>query len=137
MYGSILTKSDLEALEEIVSHNKVYLMSDEVYEHIVFDGMKHLSLASNDALWERSFVVSSFGKTFHATGWKVGFCAAPEELTNEVPLLYLFPINEKQFFERIFYQFRAYNTMILLILKLLESKTSGLLEWQLHSRWKI
>ena len=82
--GSILTKSDLEALEEIVSHNKVYLMSDEVYEHIVFDGMKHLSLASNDALWKRSFVVSSFGKTFHATGWKVGFCAAPEELTNEM-----------------------------------------------------
>mgnify|MGYP001160301624 FL=1 len=82
--GSILTKSDLEALEEIVSHNKVYLMSDEVYEHIVFDGMKHLSLASNDALWQRSFVVSSFGKTFHATGWKVGFCAAPEELTNEM-----------------------------------------------------
>ena len=59
-------------------------MSDEVYEHIVFDGMKHLSLASNDALWQRSFVVSSFGKTFHATGWKVGFCAAPEELTNEM-----------------------------------------------------
>ena len=82
--GSILKKSDLEALEEIVSHNNVYLMSDEVYEHIVFDGMKHLSLASNDALWERSFVVSSFGKTFHATGWKVGYCAAPEELTNEM-----------------------------------------------------
>jgi len=82
--GSILKKSDLEALEEIVSHNNVYLMSDEVYEHIVFDGMKHLSLASNDALWERSFVISSFGKTFHATGWKVGYCAAPEELTNEM-----------------------------------------------------
>ena len=82
--GSILKKSDLEALEEIVSHSNVYLMSDEVYEHIVFDGMKHLSLASNDALWERSFVISSFGKTFHATGWKVGYCAAPEELTNEM-----------------------------------------------------
>ena len=79
--GAILNSEDLDQLAEIVRNTSIYLMSDEVYEHIVFDGNKHLSLMGHDELWERSFVISSFGKTFHATGWKVGYCAAIPELT--------------------------------------------------------
>tara|TARA_B100001094_G_scaffold300669_1_gene326280 strand:+ start:252 stop:1400 length:1149 start_codon:yes stop_codon:yes gene_type:complete len=82
--GAILEAEDLEILADILRETSIYLMSDEVYEHIVFDNQQHLSLASHNELWERSFVISSFGKTFHATGWKVGYCAAPPLLTEEL-----------------------------------------------------
>jgi methionine aminotransferase len=81
--GALLSSDNLDQLAEIVRNTNAFLLSDEVYEHIVFDGRKHLSLASHDELWERSFIVSSFGKTFHATGWKVGYCLAPDNLTAE------------------------------------------------------
>lgn len=81
--GAILTAADLDRLEDIVRDTSIYLISDEVYEHIVFDGADHQSLLRRDALWERSFVISSFGKTYHATGWKIGYCVAPEVLTSE------------------------------------------------------
>ena len=81
--GAILDASDLDRLAGILRGTNVFLLSDEVYEHIVFDGQRHYSLASHDELWERSFVVCSFGKTFHATGWKVGYCLAPEKLSAE------------------------------------------------------
>lgn len=81
--GAILSESDLGRLADILRNSNAYLLSDEVYEHIIFDGERHWSLASHDELWERSFVVSSFGKTFHATGWKIGYCLAPRELTAE------------------------------------------------------
>ena len=81
--GAILDKDDLEQLAEIVGESSAYVLSDEVYEHIVFDGASHHSVISLDELWSRSFVVSSFGKTYHATGWKIGYCMAPPELTAE------------------------------------------------------
>ena len=81
--GSILSSDDLDALADIVRDSSIYLLSDEVYEHIVFDGEAHMSLLRHDELWERSFVVSSFGKTYHATGWKIGYCVAPEPLMKE------------------------------------------------------
>ncbi len=81
--GAILSESDLRQLAEVLRDSPAYLLSDEVYEHIVFDGEPHVSALSIDELWERSFVVSSFGKTYHATGWKVGYCMAPAELTTE------------------------------------------------------
>lgn len=81
--GAILRAEDLDRLAEVVRDTDVYLLSDEVYEHIVFDGEKHLSLLMHDELWQRSFVVSSFGKTYHCTGWKVGYCVAPAPLTAE------------------------------------------------------
>ncbi len=81
--GAILTAADLNRLAEMLRPYPTFLLSDEVYEHIVFDGTTHTSLLSNDELWERSFVVSSFGKTFHATGWKIGYCIAPPVLTAE------------------------------------------------------
>jgi methionine aminotransferase len=81
--GTNLARTDLDRLADIVRDTGTYLMSDEVYEHIVFDGADHQSLLRHDELWSRSFVISSFGKTYHATGWKVGYCVAPPALTAE------------------------------------------------------
>jgi len=81
--GVILSSQDLETLAEIVRDTSIYLLSDEVYEHIIFDGAEHQSFLRHDELWQRTFVISSFGKTYHATGWKVGYCVAPQELTTE------------------------------------------------------
>ncbi len=79
--GTVLNENDLLALSKIVSKNNVFILSDEVYEHIIYDGQKHQSVALNKILASRSFIVASFGKTFHNTGWKVGYCVAPKELT--------------------------------------------------------
>ena len=81
--GVILAGEDLDTLADLVRETSVYLLSDEVYEHIVFDNAAHESLLKHDELWQRTFVVSSFGKTYHATGWKVGYCVAPPALTSE------------------------------------------------------
>lgn len=81
--GVILSPDDVATLAELVRDTDLYLLSDEVYEHIVFDGAEHQSLMRNDELWSRTFTVSSFGKTYHATGWKVGYCVAPAKLTAE------------------------------------------------------
>ena len=81
--GAILSTADLDTLAEIVRDSDCLLLSDEVYEHIVFDGNEHISLLRHDELWQRSMVVSSFGKTLHATGWKLGYCVAPDWLTAE------------------------------------------------------
>jgi methionine aminotransferase len=81
--GSVFTPADLDALEAVVADTGVFLLADEVYEHIVFDGAEHQSLLRRPALAERAFVVSSFGKTYHVTGWKIGYCVAPAPLTAE------------------------------------------------------
>jgi len=81
--GAILTADDLDQLAEIVRDTNCLLLSDEVYEHIVFDGEQHRSFSSHEELWERSLVVASFGKTFNATGWKLGYCVAPAALSVE------------------------------------------------------
>lgn len=81
--GWALGPNDLEALEQVVSKSAAFVLSDEVYEHIVFDGLEHQSILRSDALRSRSFVVSSFGKTYHTTGWKVGYCIAPPQMTSE------------------------------------------------------
>ena len=81
--GTVLTASDLQCFADVLRNSGAYVLADEVYEHVVFDGATHRSVLSNDALWPRSFVVSSFGKTFHATGWKIGYCIAPANLSVE------------------------------------------------------
>jgi methionine aminotransferase len=81
--GAILMEGDLAALADIVRDTAIYLLSDEVYEHIIFDGYLQQSLMRHDELWQRAFIISSFGKTYHATGWKVGYCVAPAALTTE------------------------------------------------------
>jgi methionine aminotransferase len=88
--GSVIGKADLDALRELVTRNELYVLSDEVYEHIVFDGKSHYSMMTDDVLYKRSFIVSSFGKTFHITGWKVGYCVAPEALTSEFRKIHQF-----------------------------------------------
>jgi methionine aminotransferase len=81
--GAVLTEADLATLAELLRDTPIFLVSDEVYEHIVFDGVAHQSLLRHEELWQRAFVISSFGKTYHATGWKVGYCIAPPMLTAE------------------------------------------------------
>ena len=81
--GAILRAEDLDRLADLLRETDVFILSDEVYEHIVFDDTAHQSLLRHEELWQRSFVISSFGKTFHATGWKVGYCIAPADLTTE------------------------------------------------------
>ena len=73
----------MQALESLVRDTGILLLGDEVYEHIIFDGRTHQSLLRHDQLAGRSLVVSSFGKSVHATGWKIGYCVAPAELTAE------------------------------------------------------
>ena len=81
--GTILRRADLERLAAIVDGTDILVLSDEVYEHMVYDGQRHASVATHPVLAERAFVVSSFGKTYHVTGWKVGYMAAPAALTAE------------------------------------------------------
>lgn len=81
--GAILTAADLDCLADIMRDTNCLLLSDEVYEHIVFDGARHASVLSHTELSQRALVVSSFGKTYHATGWKVGYSVAPAALTTE------------------------------------------------------
>ena len=81
--GMTMREDDLRALEDIVTRHSLYVLSDEVYEHMVFDGQRHESVSRYPVLAQRSVVVSSFGKTFHVTGWKVGYAAAPRALSDE------------------------------------------------------
>ena len=82
--GAIFEAADLEALAQLTRDTEVLLLADEVYEHIVFDARAHQSLLRDPELAARAFVVSSFGKTYHCTGWKVGYCIAPQGLTAEL-----------------------------------------------------
>jgi methionine aminotransferase len=81
--GAVFSAGDLDALAEITRASDILVLSDEVYEHIVFDGLAHQSVLRHAELAARSFVVSSFGKTYHCTGWKVGYCIAPPALSAE------------------------------------------------------
>jgi methionine aminotransferase len=90
--GRVLRADDLAALEHIVAETGVWLLSDEVYEHIVFDGVAHQSLMRSPALAARTVVISSFGKTFHTTGWKVGYACAPAALTAEIRKVHQFMV---------------------------------------------
>lgn len=82
--GNVFSKEDMYHLEAILRDTNIILLSDEVYEHIIFDGSKHHSASAFPGLSERAVVCSSFGKTFHNTGWKMGYCAAPKELMAEI-----------------------------------------------------
>ena len=81
--GKTMSKEDMLQLEKLLEGTGILLLSDEVYEHIIFDGAQHQSAALFPALVERTFIVASFGKTFHNTGWKVGYCVAPSVLMSE------------------------------------------------------
>ncbi len=81
--GAVLDKNDIEALRSIVKDSNIFILSDEVYEHLIFDNMQHESMLRYPDLLERSFVCFSFGKVYHCTGWKLGYCVAPAALMKE------------------------------------------------------
>ena len=81
--GSVLSSGDIEQLRQIVKDTGIFILSDEVYEHLIYDGKKHESILRYPDLLERSFVCFSFGKTYHCTGWKLGYCIAPPQLMKE------------------------------------------------------
>jgi methionine aminotransferase len=88
--GSILTEEDMKELEKITANRDIIILSDEVYEHIIFDGYKHQSISKYPNLIDKSFVISSFGKTYHTTGWKMGYVLAPENLMKEFRKVFQF-----------------------------------------------
>ncbi|MBL7922860.1 MAG: aminotransferase class I/II-fold pyridoxal phosphate-dependent enzyme, partial [Bacteroidia bacterium] len=90
--GSILTAKDMLQLEKITEGTDIIVLSDEVYEHIIFDGYEHQSVARFPKLASRSLVVYSFGKTFHATGWKTGYCCGPANLMKEFRKVHQFTV---------------------------------------------
>jgi len=88
--GMVFDRDDLRHLAGVLEHTDAFVVSDEVYEHIVFDGRRHESMASHPDIAGRAVVISSFGKTYHTTGWKIGYCAAPAALSAEVARVHQF-----------------------------------------------
>ncbi len=82
--GALISRAELDQLAALIRERDIYLISDEVYEHLVFDGVQHASVLAHEELYQRAFVVSSFGKTYHVTGWKTGYVVAPPALTAEL-----------------------------------------------------
>ncbi|SHE82488.1 methionine aminotransferase [Pedobacter caeni] len=90
--GCVLSEKDIKALIKLTKNTDIMILSDEVYEHIIFDGKKHQSVALYPELRERSFIVASFGKLLHTTGWKLGYCLAPEPLMKEFRKVHQFNV---------------------------------------------
>ena len=82
--GALISRAELDQLAALIRDRDIYLVSDEVYEHLVFDGVPHVSILAHEELYSRAFVVSSFGKTYHVTGWKTGYVVAPPALSAEL-----------------------------------------------------
>jgi methionine aminotransferase len=82
--GALISAAELDRLAAMIADRDIYILSDEVYEHLVFDGVAHASVLAHEQLFQRAFVVSSFGKTYHVTGWKTGYVVAPPALTAEL-----------------------------------------------------
>ena len=90
--GTIWSKDDMLQLQKLTKNTNIIILSDEVYEHIIFDGKQHQSACLFHDLKQRSFITASFGKTFHNTGWKIGYCCAPEELMSEFRKVHQFNV---------------------------------------------
>ncbi len=90
--GSILSKKDIDALIKLTKNTDILILSDEVYEHIIFDGEQHESVSKYPVLKERSFIVASFGKLLHTTGWKIGYCLAPAKIMAEFRKVHQFNV---------------------------------------------
>jgi len=88
--GVVWTEQDIQHLRDVIAGHDIHLLSDEVYEHISFDGLLHRSLLCYPDLAEKAFVVSSFGKTYHTTGWRIGYCIAPRPLMDELLRIHQF-----------------------------------------------
>ncbi len=88
--GATFSSEDMKKLEKLITNTDAIILSDEVYEHIIFDGLEHQSVARYPKLAQRSVIVSSFGKTYHTTGWKMGYVLAPENITTQIRKAYQF-----------------------------------------------
>ncbi|ACO80155.1 putative aminotransferase [Azotobacter vinelandii CA] len=88
--GALLSRDELEQLARLIRGFDIYLVSDEVYEHLIYDGVRHASVLAHEELYARAFVVSSFGKTYHVTGWKTGYVVAPPALSAELRKVHQF-----------------------------------------------
>ena len=88
--GTVWTRADLDTLAQLIRDRPIAVLADEVYEHVVFDGLRHESVLSHPELSQRSLAVFSFGKTLHATGWRIGYCVAPAGLTRELRKVHQF-----------------------------------------------
>jgi methionine aminotransferase len=90
--GTVMSDEDVLVLQEIVLSNNLYLISDEVYEHLIYDHKPHETILKYPALYQRTFIIYSFGKTYHCTGWKLGYCIAPEHLSKEFRKVHQFNV---------------------------------------------
>jgi len=136
--GSLITEDDIKELEKITKETDILIISDEVYEHITFESKKHYSLASSEELAKRTFVISSFGKTYHTTGWKMGYCAAPENLTKEFRKMHqfiVFSVNTP--IQYAYAEFMKKEDRYLSLGKFYENKRNVFLDEIKHSRFKI
>lgn len=136
--GSVISKSDLENLEDITRDKDIFILSDEVYEHIIFDGRQHISVAGSSELSQKAFVISSFGKTYHTTGWKIGYCAAPDHLMKEfrkVHQFIVFAVNTP--IQYAYAEFMENENHYLNLNNFYEKKRNIFLNEMKDSRWKI
>lgn len=135
--GSVINKMDIEALRQIVKDSKIILLSDEVYEHVTFDGKEHESLLKYPDLLERSFVVFSFGKIYHCTGWKLGYCIAPKELMKEFLTVHQYnAFCCNSVFQPVFASFLKHKNEYLKVGSFLQQKRDFFLQLMEQTRFK-
>ncbi|MCW8806194.1 MAG: methionine aminotransferase [Ignavibacteriaceae bacterium] len=136
--GSLITSEDIKELEEITKGTDILIVSDEVYEHITFENIKHISIASSEMLAKRTFVISSFGKTYHTTGWKMGYCAAPENLSKEFRKMHQFIVfSANTPIQYAYAEFMKYEEKYLTLGKFYEHKRDVLLNELRDTKFKL
>lgn len=136
--GSVINQADLENLEDILKDKNIFILSDEVYEHIVFDEKRHYSIACAKELSKKAFVISSFGKTYHTTGWKIGYCAAPGYLMKEFRKIHqfmVFAVNTP--IQYAYAEYMDNENHYLNLNNFYENKRNIFLSYLKDSRWKI
>ncbi len=136
--GSVWTHDDMLQLEKLTHDTDIIIISDEVYEHIMFDGLEHQSVLKFPRLAERSFIIYSFGKTYHNTGWKMGYCLAPEALMNEFRRVHqyiVFCVNTPM--QHAFAQIMKQKKLYLDLSNFYEEKRNTFLKLIMGSRFKF
>ena len=136
--GSLITAEDIKELEKITKGTDIFIVSDEVYEHITFDDKKHISIASSEMLAKRTFVISSFGKTYHTTGWKMGYCAAPDYLTKEFRKMHQFIVfSANTPIQHAYAEFMKHEEKYLTLGKFYENKCNVFLNEMRNTKFKL
>jgi methionine aminotransferase len=134
--GAVLSREDISALRVITDKRDVMILSDEVYEHIIFDGLTHESMSRYPELAERSFVISSFGKTYHTTGWKIGYCMAPEPLSIEFQRIHQFlSFSSNTPIQHAYAEFLEYKDIYLSLSEFYQKKRDTFLSFMAPSRF--